>query len=100
MLLWWRVRYVIVYLLVGIIWSSVVGLARLYANLFGPFRRSLFWLPMTAILWPWSMSISFREVWHGALSEEAPPANELYLSQLFVIAALVSAVFGLVRACS
>jgi hypothetical protein len=92
-------RYAVVYLLVGVIWSSGVGLARLCVDgLFTP--RAWAWLPMTAILWSWSMSISFREVWHGARGDEAPPISEIYLSQLFVIAALVSAVFGLVRACS
>lgn len=99
---WSQLRYALAYLLVGIIWSSGVGLARLCAGPehFGPVFRSLVWLPMTAILWPWSMSVSFRHVYWLVCEEEPTPVEYVTITQLFVIASLVSVVFGLVRACS
>jgi hypothetical protein len=97
-----QLRYALVYLLVGIIWSSGVGLVRLWmgSEYFGPALHALAWLPMTALLWPWSMSISFRDIYWSARGEEPTPAEYLTVTQLFVIAALTSAVFGLVRHCS
>ena len=83
--------YLVVYALIGVIWSSGVGAVRLLfdADHFGPFRRALVWLPMTAILWPWSMSVSFRNIWDGARGNEGTPIEGVTWGQLATIAALL-----------